>query len=347
MVIYDSFFKGTSMRIIATSALVLALLPGASAAQAPGVAIEEWTVPWEKSRPRDPAVAPDGRIWFVGQAGNYVARFDPKSAKFEQFTIDPGTYPHTVVVDLAGNGWYAGNRNGMIGKIDGATGTITRFPMPDSSARDPHTMVFDRAGDLWFTVQGGNYVGKLATKTGKVILVRMTTPNSRPYGIVLDGQGRPWFDLFGTNKIGTVDPATMALVEFPLPSPRSRPRRIAVTSDGMVWYGDYVGGTLGRLDPRTGAIKEWPAPSGKASLPYAMASDDQDRIWLVETGVQPNRLVGFDTRKEAFVSNAPIPGGGGTVRHMVFDPKTGLIWFGTDNNTIGKATVGRAAKPTA
>lgn len=334
------------MRTTETSALLLAVLAGPAAGQMPAVTIEEWTVPWEKSVPRDPAVAPDGRIWFVGQAGNYVARFDPTTAKFEQFAIDPGTHPHTVIVDGAGNGWYAGNRNGMIGKIDGTTGAIRRFPMPDSSARDPHTMVFDRMGDLWFTVRGGNYVGKLATKTGKIALIKMATPNSRPYGIVLDRQGRPWFDLFGTNKIGTIDPATMALREFPLPNPRSRPRRIALTSDGMVWYGDYVGGALGRLDPATGTVTEWPAPSGKASQPYAMAADDQDRIWMVETGIQPNRLVGFDTKTGTFVSSAPIPRGGGTIRHMVFDPKTGLIWFGSDNNTIGKATVGKAAKPT-
>ncbi len=333
------------MRTIGIAALAVVAVAGVATAQTP--AIEEWKVPWEKSRPRDPAVAPDGRIWFVGQAGNYVARFDPVTAKFQQFPIDSGTHPHTVIVDLAGNGWYAGNRNAMIGKIDGRTGAITRFPMPDSSARDPHTMVFDQTGDIWFTVQGGNYVGKLATRTGKVTLVKVETPNARPYGILLDRQGRPWFDLFGTNKIGTIDPATMALKEFPLPNPRSRPRRIALTSDGAVWYGDYTGGVLGRLDPKTGAIKEWPAPSGKASLPYAMATDDQDRIWMVETGVQPNKLVAFDPKQERFVEAAPIPGGGGTVRHMVFDPKTGLIWFGTDNNTIGKALVGKAAKPTA
>jgi virginiamycin B lyase len=335
------------MRIVAVVVAVSGLGSTAALGQAPPVAIEEWTVPWEKSGPRDPSVAPDGRIWFVGQRGNYVARFDPRTAKFEQFAIDAGTHPHTVIVDPAGNGWYAGNRNGMIGKIDGRTGAITRYPMPDSTARDPHTMVFDQAGDIWFTLQMSNYVGKLATRTGKVTLVKMETPGARPYGILLDRQGRPWFDLFGTNKMGTIDPATMKVTEYALPNARSRPRRIALTSDGGVWYGDYVGGVLGRLDPKSGAIKEWPAPSGAASMPYAMASDDQDRVWMVETGVQPNKLVAFDPKTERFVENVAVPGGGGTVRHMVFDPKTGLIWFGTDKNTIGKANVGKAGKPTA
>ncbi len=330
---------------IATVFALAGLQPVAAQTADPAVAIQEWNVPWEKTGPRDPAVAPDGRIWFVGQIGNYVARLDPTTAKFDRFEIDPGTHPHNVIVDPSGNAWYAGNRNGMIGRIDGNTGTITRYPMPDSSARDPHTLVFDRSGDIWFTVQFGNFVGKLATATGKVTLVKAPTPGSRPYGIVIDKDNRPWFDLFGTNKIGTVDPQSMVLKEYPLPNPQSRPRRIALTSDGAVWYVDYSVGALGRLDPRTSTIKEWPSPSGKSSLPYAMTVDDRDRIWLVETGPKPNLLVGFDTKAERYLPGAPIPSGGGTVRHMVFDPKTGLIWFGSDANTIGKANVGKAGKP--
>jgi virginiamycin B lyase len=133
----------------------------------------------------------------------------------------------------------------------------------------------------------------------------------------------------------------MALREYDLPSERTRPRRIALTHDGMVWYGDYTRGYLGRLDPRTGAVKEWANPSGATSLPYAMTMDNQDRIWFVETGVQPNRLVGFDPKTEKFFSSTPIlPSGGGTVRHMVYDPKTQTIWFGTDTNQLTRAEVG-------
>jgi virginiamycin B lyase len=332
---------------VAVAGLAAGLFGAAPAApaQGPGDPITEWQVPWARSRPRDPAVAPDGRIWFVGQVGNYVARLDPRTGKFERFPVDSGTHPHNVIVDRAGNGWYSGNANGMIGRIDARTGAIRRFPMPDRAAGDPHTLAFDQAGDLWFTVQNGNFVGRLEVASGRIRLVPMPSPGSRPYGIVIDRTGRPWFDLFGTNKIGTIDPATMALKEYPLPDAQSRPRRIALTSDGMVWYGDYTRGELGRLDPATGATRSWPAPSGRVSLPYAMTVDDLDRLWMVETGVQPNRLVGFDPKTERFLEPVPIPSGGGTVRHMVFDPKTRAIWFGTDLNTIGRADLTRIGKP--
>jgi len=287
-------------------------------------AVKEWTVPWEKTRPRDPYVDQQGKVWFVGQGGNYVARLDPATGEFKQFTIDAGTYPHNLVVDRHNTVWFTGNRNGRIVKLDAATGKLTTYLMPDSTVRDPHTMIFDQKGDAWFTAQGAGVVGKLTVADGKIRLWRFEK-DSRPYGIVIDAKGRPWFDLFGTNKIGTIDPATGEAKEYTLPNERARPRRIALTADGIVWYGDYTRGYLGRLDPATGKIDEYAMPSGPASLPYAMTTDDQDRIWLAETGVQPNKLVAFDTKSRSWVSSIVVPGTPNTIRHMVFDRKSRVI----------------------
>ena len=70
-----------------------------------------------------------------------------------------------------------------------------------------------------------------------------------------------------------------------------------------------------------------------------MAIDDRDRIWLVETGPSPNRLIGFQPRTETFFGTTPIPSGGGTVRHMIFHAPTRTLWFGTDTNTLARARV--------
>lgn len=303
------------------------------------VEITEWTVPWEQSRPRDPYVDGEGRVWFVGQRSHYIAYLEPQSGEFKRFDLEPGTGPHNLIVDRDGTVWYAGNLKAHIGKLDPRTGRITKYPMPDPAARDPHTLVFDAAGDIWFTVQGGNFIGKLEKRTGNVRLVAVPTPRARPYGIALDASGRPWVNLLGTNKLATVDPATMALREIEVPRAGARTRRIGITRDGGVWYVDYQEGYLGRYDPAAGTFREWRVPAGEGGRPYAMAVDDRDRLWFVETGVQPNRLVGFDPRSEEFFSITPIRSGGGTVRHMVFHAPSRQIWFGTDVNTIGRAVV--------
>lgn len=308
--------------------------------------IDEWTVPWDRTQPRDPYMDAHGKVWFVGQVGDYIGVLDPATGQFRKYDLEPGAGPHNLIVAPDGMVWYSGNVTGYIGRLDPATGSITRYPMPDPAIRDPHTLVFNRQGDIWFTAQAGNVVGKLTVATGQIRLVPVPTPNARPYGIRLDQQDRPWIVLFGTNKLATVDPATFALTEYVLPRPEARPRRMAITSDGAVWYGDYAAGFLGRFDSRTGQFQEWPLPGGSRSRPYALMNDDQDRIWMVETGSQPNMFVGFDSRSRQWLPARPVPGGGGTVRHMMFDAARQVFWFGTDNNTIGRAAIPpRAAVP--
>lgn len=301
--------------------------------------IREWLVPWEDSRPRDPYVADDGRVWFVGQKGHYVANLVPESNQFNRYDLAPGTGPHNLIVDGNNDIWYAGNLAQHIGLLDPDTGSITKIEMPNRAARDPHTLTFDSRGDIWFTVQQGNFVGKLTAADRRVQLIQVPTGRARPYGIVVDSRDIPWAVAFGTNKLLEVDPASMTLREIALPSRDSRPRRLAVTSDDRVWFVDYARGYLGRYSPETGDFAEWPMPGGADSRPYGMAVDRNDKIWIVETGMTPNRFVGFDAATEEFLSVTEIPSGGGTVRHMDYFAPAGEIWFGTDTNYIGRAKV--------
>src|SRR5688572_25323604 len=161
------------MRSVLTTLIALPALATGAAAQATPkapVQITEWTVPWENTRPRDPYVDGQGRVWFVGQSGNYIAHLEPASGQFKRYEIEEGTHPHNLIVDKSGKVWFAGNRNARIGALDGATGKSAIYPMPGGSPRDPHTLVFDQKGDIWFTAQRGNPVGHLSTKTGQVRL---------------------------------------------------------------------------------------------------------------------------------------------------------------------------------
>ena len=318
------------------SMIALISLFFALTASAQTVDIREWPVPWKNTRPRDPAVGANGRVWFVGQEGDYLGWLDPASGKFGKFELQKGTGPHNCIVARDGQIWFAGNAAGYIGRLDPKSGKIARYPMPDKAAGDPHTLIQAADGTIWFTVQVGSFVGHLDPKSGAVRLVKVPARGARPYGIVIDSAGTIWFNQFGRNAIGSIDPKTMRLTEHELPK-GTRDRRIAIIGDGAIWYGDYARGFLGRLDPATGQAKEWQTPGGASSLPYAMAVDDQKRIWFVESGPQPNRLVGFDPKTSAFFSVTPIPSGAETVRNMVFDAKTREIWFGTDAGTIGRA----------
>ncbi len=325
------------MRTIALALSTLLALPCAAAA----VEIREWTVPWPDTRPRDPSVAPDGKVWFVGQTGNYLARFDPARESFDRFDLPADTRPHTVVVDAEGQPWVAGNGNGTILR-HGPDGALRQtYTVPTAAGigtRDPHTFAFDGRGGLWFTMQQGNAIGHLDVATGAMRVVAVSTPQARPYGIVATPSGDAWAVLFGVARLARIQRADLGLTEVELPRPLTRPRRLGLDASGAVWYVDFAQGFLGRHDPATGMTQEWPTPS-KLSAPYAMTIDARGHPWLFETAPQPNLLWRFEPAKQTFADSTPVPGGAGVVRHMTFDARCACTWFGTDRNTLGRATL--------
>ncbi|MDX1442926.1 MAG: lyase [Gammaproteobacteria bacterium] len=310
-----------------------------------GVTFDTWQVPWEKSRPRDPYVSPlNGNVWFVGQAGDYLGVFQVDKETFLRYGLPDGTGPHNVIIDDSSNAWIAGNKQGWIGRFDMESRKLKQFDMP-KEIEDPHTLMFDHSNKdgLWFTAQWSNYLGYLNQETGAVQKWEMPVERSRPYGLVVTEDGNPWAALLGTNRLATIKdsriPNNAKLDTVMLPRAETRPRRIGLTSDGRVWYVDYAEGYLGVYNPKTQKAKEWRSPSAGEARPYGMAVDDKDRVWYVETGPQPNRWIGFDTKTEEFISNVEIPDSGGAVRHMDFDPKTNTIWFGMDTNYLGRANL--------
>lgn len=339
-------------RALVLTALLLPATAGAQAQQAGSAATvaehdpKVWDVPYgPRTRPRDPYADAQGRVWFVGQVGNYIAYFDTKSQEFKRFAIDSGTNPHNLVVEK-GAVWFTGNRNNRLVKLDPATGRLTTYRIPDPAVRDPHTMIFDpKSGVAWFSAQQAGTVGRFDPKTGEFRLWK-TGERTRPYGVVIDSKGNPWFDLFGTNQILTIDARTGEEKRYTLPNERARPRRIAITSDDQIFWGDYTRGYLGHLDPRTGKIEEFELPLGARALPYAMTTDDRDIVWVAQNGYDglPATLVGFDPRSKKFVAEIPVGRAApNTIRHMTFDKATRQIWFGTDQGSIGKISVPRAA----
>src|SRR5213075_3561165 len=92
------------------------------------VSIKEFDVPTPKSRPHDPAVAPDGALWYTGQMANKLGRLDPRTGQFREFPLKtPGSGPHGLVADAEGNIWFTAISKGYIGKLNPNTGEITEY----------------------------------------------------------------------------------------------------------------------------------------------------------------------------------------------------------------------------
>lgn len=307
----------TAIAALALSHIASAPLPPKSPATVAElhVTIHEWDIPSKGGHPHDPAVGPDGSLWFTEQMVSKLGRLDPKTGQMKEFPLTgPNDGPHGLVADRDGNIWYTGNFAGYIGKLNPRTGEVTQYKMPDAKAEDPHTAVFDSHGILWFTVQVGNFIGRLDPQTGKIELRQPPTANSHPYGIAINSKGIPVFCEFNSNKMASINPQTMQVTEYALPA-TARPRRMAIAADDTVYFTDFEAGNLGHLDLATGAVKMWPSPGGPKSQPYGMVITPDGMVWYSESGVKPNTLIRFNPKTEEF-ARATIPSGGGTVRNI-------------------------------
>ena len=343
--------------ILAMSIVCLALLTGlafrsstraSASALAVGdlqVKIREWDVPTKGAHPHDPAVAPDGSLWFTEQMVSKLGRLDPATGDFKEYPLKgKNDGPHGLVADQEGNIWYTGNFAAHIGKLNPRSGEVTQYKMPNDKAEDPHTAVFDTQGTLWFTVQVGNMVGRLNPKTGKIELKVVPTQDARPYGIQINSKGVPFFCEFGTSKMARIElsktePKSMQIVEYPLPE-SVRPRRLAIAADDRVYFTDYRGGNLGRLDPVSGAVKMWPSPGGSGSAPYGIVITADGMVWYSESGVTPNTIIRFNPKTEEF-EQTKIPSGGGTVRNMAATPDGRVYLACSGVNKVGVVEPGR------
>src|ERR1700730_14767120 len=226
------------------------------------VTIKEWDVPTKGAHPHDPALAPDGSLWFTEQLQNKLGRLDPASGAFKEYVLkieDSG--PHGLVADADGNIWFTGNGKGYIGKLDPKTGDVKVYKMPDAKAEDPHTAVFDLRGIMWFTVQVGSMVGRLDPGNGKIELRNVKGERPLPYGIAINRKGVPFFCEFGTNKMAKIDPGSMEITEYKLPED-ARPRRVAIDAADKIYFTDYNGGDLGGGGAAGGGGEMWGGPGG-------------------------------------------------------------------------------------
>lgn len=288
--------------------------------------VREWPVPTPEFA-RDPAPAPDGRIYIAVMHGNKIARFDPRTEKFEEWDLPRGARPHGLLVDPQGIVWYTGNGNGTIGRLDPETGEVTEYRAP--SGDDPHTIVLDDHGHLWFTVQRGDRIGRLERETGEI---REYETSGRPYGIAVDREGYVWFCRIGGNKLGRLDPASGEILDVDT-GPASAPRRMAIAPDGMLWVTAYGNGRLLKVDPRAmKVVAQYDMPAGNRGGPYAVTVDGAGRVWANEIATDTTTV--FDPQAETFrVIELASEGVG--IRKAIIDADGRYWYMGSHNGRLG------------
>lgn len=319
---------------------LFALLPapvlagGSNYTVTPGVSqpagkVTEWAVPTPKFA-RDPAPAPDGRIYIAVMQGNKLARFDPATQQFDEWDLPAGTRPHGLVVDDKGTVWMTGHGNGTLLEIpfrDGRPGRMVAHKTP--SGGSPHTIIFDGRDALWFTNQSADKVTRFERSSGK-----MTEFDTRdgPYGLAMDKAGNVWFCQASGQRVGRIDAATGQVSELDL-GDGSLPRRIAAAPDGTLWVARYGDGKLSRIDANSARlIKTYDMPAGEPGRPYAVTVDGAGKVWANE--IRTDTVALFDPSTEKFRVIA-LPTENTGIRKMIVDAKGRLWYMGSHSGKLG------------
>jgi virginiamycin B lyase len=297
---------------------LLLLSAGALAADDLHVQIVEYDVPTPGSRPHDPALAPDGALWYTGQAANKLGRLDPNTGQILEFPLKtPKSGPHGLAADASGNIWFTAISGGYVGKLDPKTGQVTEYRMPDPAANDPHPRVRRQGNPLVHP----RVVGLRRPPRSRQRQGRRQEGAHRARGSLWHRRRSRRASLFlrvrheqaGEHRSQDHGHSRVCIAQWgPAPPPG-----IGAGRDDLLL--DYARGYLGHFDPASGKVEEWPSPGGAGSHPYGIAVTPDGKVWYSESGVSPNTLVGFDPTTKSFGARA-IPSGGGVVRNMVATP---------------------------
>ncbi len=281
--------------------------------------------------------------------------------QIREYDVPAGSHPHDVAPASDGGIWYTGQRVGVLGHLDRATGQVREIALGAGSA--PHGVIIGPDGAPWITDGGLNAIVRVDPGTDEVTTFRLPQdrPNANLNTAVFDPSGILWFT--GQAGIyGRLDPTTRAMDVWDDPEGRG-PYGITATGDGAVWYASLAGSHIARIDPASGSativepptanqgarrvwadslgriwVSEWDAGQvglhdpatgswqewplpGDDPMAYAVFVDDADVVWLSDFG--GNAIVRFDPGSETF-DTIGLPSADGAVRQLHGRP--GEVW---------------------
>jgi virginiamycin B lyase len=230
----------------------------------------------------------DGSMWFGMMYQGALAKFDPKSEKFQIFPVsqernkdDTQLNMLTMNFGVDGKMWTNDAGPSTILRLDVNTGKYENFdPLAMLPGGHANKSIYDIAADsrnnLYMTEFQSNYIVRLDAKTGAVTYYQAPTAVSRNRRGNMDEQDRFWFAEYRGNKIGMFDTKQEKFSEWPLPTRFTQPYDVTRDKNGELWTGGMTTDRVVRLDPKTGQAIEYP-----------LARDTNMRHMFVEDATGP------------------------------------------------------------
>lgn len=182
--------------------------------------------------PRGITAGPDGNVWFVDAAGNYVAKVTPNGA-FTTYPIPtPSSEPAGITTGPDGNVWFTEWDGNKIGRIT-PSGAVTEFPLP--SLAGPFGIATGPDGNVWFAEHKAS-IGKI-TPSGAI--TEYPYQGNLSLEITAGPDGNVWFTDLNADEVGKMTPQGVATV-YPQNDHAALDGGI-MTTLGDIWFADPAG----------------------------------------------------------------------------------------------------------
>ena len=235
--------------------------------------VTEWPVPeFKPGYPNgmlDLEEDKDGQFWLGMMFQGALARFDPKTEKFQFFPLPPELNDMDAQLDFValqygvdGKVWADNGGHREILRLDLKTGKYETFePIKQFPEYGMYGIAPDSHNNLYFAEFATNHIGRIDAQTGEVKFYETPTLHSRPRRVKMDSQDRLWIGEYQGNRIAMLDTKTAKFTEWPVPTPWSAPYDIAWDKNGELWTGSMTTDRIVRLDPKTGQTVEYLMPT--------------------------------------------------------------------------------------
>ena len=261
--------------------------------EAARIVVTEYDLP-RPDRPPGWVMPHDGSDWWEGVPSRYEGRA-----------------PHDVVVDEAGNVWFADDAtpDRTLGKLDPRTGQVTDYKFPDenNNAVSTHTLLRGPDGILWASSEslGAPIRFDPETKTFRRFERPAGVPPATGF-LAQDAEGNLW----APNSAGMLklDAQTGKFTQYSTVTHGTSTYDIAVDREDQVWVAQPTVDKLAVVDARTGKASELVLKPADAASVHATARDQQ-----------------ITAHPELLGSNNGTPLLKGP-RRLAADPNSDLLW---------------------
>jgi virginiamycin B lyase len=218
----------------------------------------------------DLGIDKDKNLWIGMMYQGAVAKFDPKTEKFQYWNLAPERLKDdsqlnmvTNRMEVDGKLWVNDAGPSTLFRLDLASGKFEEMdPLSVLPGGKQGYSIYDVRADsqnnAYVTDFQKNYLVKIDAKTLKTTVYQTGTPQSRNRRGRIDDQDRFFFAQYRGNKISMFDTKEERMTEYPLPTKFTSPYDVIWDKNGELWTGGMTTDRVVRVNPKTGETVEYP-----------------------------------------------------------------------------------------